>query len=158
MSAVCPIGILPRARSCICELVYFEDALEIKDKVIIQVPEEIPEDRWAYLRLMFDMMVLAYWTDSTRVATFMLDHEQSNRFFDFPGVKGMWHSISHWRNISGNDEEGVSWSKSMSFMLPDIDGWIINMLQEAGYQEISVIGRNKSIRSNIERSLFLATK
>ena len=26
------------------ELVYFEDALEIKDKVIIQVPEEIPEE------------------------------------------------------------------------------------------------------------------
>tara|TARA_B100000029_G_scaffold515584_1_gene623384 strand:+ start:3183 stop:4538 length:1356 start_codon:yes stop_codon:yes gene_type:complete len=81
-----------------------------------QPPEEIPEDRWAYLRLMFDMMVLAYWTDSTRVATFMLDHEQSNRFFDFPGAKGMWHSISHWRNISGNDEEGVSWpSKEVKY-------------------------------------------
>ncbi len=75
-----------------------------------QPPEGIPDDHGAYLRLMFDMMILAYWTDSTRVATFMLDHEQSNRYFNLPEAKGMWHSISHWRNISGGDEQGVSWS------------------------------------------------
>jgi hypothetical protein len=77
-------------------------------------PEQIPEDHGAYLRLMFDMMVLAYWTDSTRVASFMLDHEQSNRYFNFlPEVKGMWHAISHWRDISGKteDDDGkTSWS------------------------------------------------
>jgi len=78
-------------------------------------PEGIPEDHGAYLRLMFDMMVLAYWTDSTRVASFMLDHEQSNRYFNdiIPNVKGMWHAISHWRDISGmtEDDDGeTSWS------------------------------------------------
>ncbi|MFP6584195.1 MAG: DUF1552 domain-containing protein [Candidatus Hydrogenedentota bacterium] len=77
-------------------------------------PEGIPEDHGAYLRLMFDMMVLAYWTDSTRVASFMLDHEQSNRYVNFiPEVKGMWHAISHWRDISGKteDDDGkTSWS------------------------------------------------
>jgi hypothetical protein len=79
-------------------------------------PDGIPEDYGAYLRLMFDMMVLAYWTDSTRVATFMLDHEQSNRYFNFiPSVKGMWHAISHWRDISGKteDDDGqTSWTSS----------------------------------------------
>ena len=50
----------------------------------------IPFRHQEYLRLMFDMIVLAFWTDSTRVATFMLDHEQSNRYFKFlPDVKGM---------------------------------------------------------------------
>jgi hypothetical protein len=77
-------------------------------------PEGIPEDHGAYVRLMFDMMVLAYWTDSTRVATFMLDHEQTNRYFNFiPGVKGMWHSLSHWRDFSGmtEDDDGeTTWS------------------------------------------------
>ena len=77
-------------------------------------PAGIPENHETYLRLMFDMMVLAYWTDSTRVATFMLDHEQSNRYFDFlPGVKGMWHALSHWRDISGRteDDDGkTSWT------------------------------------------------
>ena len=77
-------------------------------------PAEIPEDHGAYIRLMFDMLVLAYWADSTRVATFMLDHEQSNRYFNFiPNVKGMWHAISHWRDISGrteDDDGATSWS------------------------------------------------
>ena len=77
-------------------------------------PQEIPEDHAAYLRLMFDMIVLAYWTDSTRVATFMLDQEQTNRYFNFiPEVKGMWHALSHWRDISGKteDDDGkTSWS------------------------------------------------
>jgi hypothetical protein len=63
---------------------------------------------------MFDMMVLAYWTDSTRVATFMLDHEQSNRYFNFiPNVKGMWHALSHWKDISGkseDDDRKTSWT------------------------------------------------
>ena len=55
---------------------------------------------------MFDMMVLAYWTDSTRVATFMLDQAQSNRYFNFvPGVRGMWHALSHWRDFSGKTED-----------------------------------------------------
>ena len=68
--------------------------------------QEIPEDHAAYLRLMFDMMVLAYWTDSTRVATFMLDQAQSNRYFNFvPGVQGMWHALSHWRDFSGKTED-----------------------------------------------------
>lgn len=77
-------------------------------------PEESLDDRTAYLRLMFDMLVLAYWTDSTRVSTFMLDHEQTHRYFNFlPGVQGMWHAISHWRDTSGRtpDDDGTtSWS------------------------------------------------
>jgi len=69
-------------------------------------PAEIPEDHAAYLRLMFDMIVLAYWTDSTRVATFMLDQAQTNRYFNFiPGVEGMWHALSHWRDFSGKTED-----------------------------------------------------
>jgi len=56
------------------------------------------------------------------------------------------------------DEEGVAWSEVLSFMLPDINDWIIKMLQEAGYKNISIIGKNKSIRSNVKRSLFLASK
>ncbi len=69
-------------------------------------PEENPTDHGAYLRLMFDMMVLAYWTDSTRVATFMLDQAQSNRYFNFiPNVEGMWHALSHWRDFSGKTED-----------------------------------------------------
>ena len=74
----------------------------------------IPSDHGEYVRLMLDLLVAAFQSDATRVATFMLDHGQSNRYFDFiPGVKGTWHALSHYRNASGRteDDDGVtSWS------------------------------------------------
>ena len=52
--------------------------------------------------------------DSARVATFMLHHEQSNRYFNFlPGVKGRWRAPSYWKDISGkteDDDENTSWN------------------------------------------------
>ena len=74
----------------------------------------IPEDHGQYMRTMMDMIVLAFWADATRVCTFMMDHGQSNRYFDFiDGVKGTWHALSHWKDISGKteDDDGkTSWS------------------------------------------------
>ena len=78
-------------------------------------PEDgVPADHREYVRLMFDMMVLAFWSDATRVSTFMLDHGQSNRYFNFiEGVRGTWHALSHWRDASGrtDDDDGMtSWN------------------------------------------------
>jgi len=66
----------------------------------------IPSDHEEYIRLMMDMIVLAYWSDATRVVSFMLDHGQSNRYFNFiEGVKGTWHALSHYGNASGSTED-----------------------------------------------------
>jgi hypothetical protein len=47
-------------------------------------------------RLMLDIMVLAFWSDATRVATFLFGNEVSNRNFSFlDGVSGNHHAISH---------------------------------------------------------------
>ncbi|MEL6108520.1 MAG: DUF1552 domain-containing protein [Planctomycetota bacterium] len=74
----------------------------------------IPQDHETYMRTMLDMVVLAFWSDATRVCTFMMDHGQSNRYFNFiDGVRGTWHALSHWKDISGKteDDDGVtSWS------------------------------------------------
>lgn len=74
----------------------------------------IPEDHGQYMKTMMDMIVLAFWADATRVCTFMMDHGQSNRYFDFiDDVKGTWHALSHWKDISGKteDDDGkTSWS------------------------------------------------
>lgn len=74
----------------------------------------IPDDHGAYMKSMMDMIVLAFWSDATRVCTFMMDHGQSNRYFNFiDGVKGTWHALSHWKDASGKteDDDGVtSWS------------------------------------------------
>jgi hypothetical protein len=44
---------------------------------------------------MFDLMALAFQTDTTRLATFMLAHDGSNRSFPDIGVPDAHHGISH---------------------------------------------------------------
>lgn len=57
---------------------------------------EKPSDFREHVRLMLDLMVLAFWTDSTRVSTFMFANDVSGRNFSFvDGVKGAHHEISH---------------------------------------------------------------
>jgi len=58
----------------------------------------IPQTHEEHLRTMLDILVLALWTDSTRIATFMLGEAQSGRGFNFlDGVTGSWHGLSHHR-------------------------------------------------------------
>lgn len=61
----------------------------------VVVPQGIPPSYKEHLRLMFDMLLLAFETDSTRVATFALAHEGSNRNFNHIGVPEGHHSLSH---------------------------------------------------------------
>ncbi len=59
----------------------------------------IPTSHQEHVRLMLDIMVLAYWTDTTRIATFMFGDAQSGQDFSFlPGVHGSFHGISHHLN------------------------------------------------------------
>lgn len=56
-------------------------------------------DHTEQVRLMLDILVLAFWTDSTRVATFMFGNEVSGKNFSFlDGVSGGHHEISHHEN------------------------------------------------------------
>jgi hypothetical protein len=50
-----------------------------------------------HMRLMLDIMVLAFQTDSTRVATFVVGHDGSNRPYPFAGVPQGHHHLSHHR-------------------------------------------------------------
>ncbi len=59
----------------------------------------IPEQHLQHVRLMLDIMVLAFWTDTTRISTFMFGNAQTGRNFSFiDGVKGSYHGLSHHRN------------------------------------------------------------
>jgi hypothetical protein len=56
----------------------------------------IPESHAEHLRLMLDIFVLAFWSDSTRIGTFMLGDAQSGADYSWlPGVKGSFHMLSH---------------------------------------------------------------
>lgn len=61
-------------------------------------PDGIPREYKAHIRTMFDIMTLAFKTDSTRISSFMLSSEGSNRSFKEIGVSGGHHALSHHRN------------------------------------------------------------
>src|SRR5258708_1953837 len=61
----------------------------------IDRPSAIPDDYQQYTTLMIDMQVVAWQTDMTRVASFMLGRDGSNRAYREIGISDGHHAISH---------------------------------------------------------------
>ena len=61
--------------------------------------DKMPDQHAQQVKLMLDVLVLAMWTDSTRISTMMLGDAQSGATFDFlDGVSGSsFHGYSHHR-------------------------------------------------------------
>jgi len=62
------------------------------------VPRGVPEDYAEHIRLMFEMLVLAFQSDQTRVATMLLAREGSNRPMPDLGIAEGHHMLSHHNN------------------------------------------------------------
>lgn len=60
-----------------------------------KIPDGIPGDYQDHMRLMCDMMVLAFQTDSTRVATMMFANAADNKNYRKIGVPDGHHDLSH---------------------------------------------------------------
>lgn len=65
-------------------------------------PTEIPKEYENHIKVMFDLLALAFQTDTTRVATFIMAHDGSNRSYPFIGVGDGHHDLSH---HGGNKEK-----------------------------------------------------
>ena len=63
--------------------------------VAMEQPPGIPGTFREHARLMFDLQVLAYQADLTRVITFMVAHETSNRAYPEIDVSDAHHPLSH---------------------------------------------------------------
>ncbi len=61
-------------------------------------PVEVPETFREYAELMFDLQVLAFQADITRVTSFMLARENINRSYNEIGLPEAHHSMSHHGN------------------------------------------------------------
>src|SRR5687767_6298852 len=70
------------------------------DPTDFAAPKGAPGDHQEHVRLMLDLMVLAFRTDSTRISTFMFANDVSGKNFSglIPGVKGGHHEFSHHQN------------------------------------------------------------
>ena len=64
----------------------------------VERPNGVPASLTEYSRLMYDLQLLAFQTDTTRVATFMSIRELSSRTYPELGAPGSHHSISHHRD------------------------------------------------------------
>ena len=62
---------------------------------LVQQPAGIPATFEEHMRLMFDLQLLAYQTDLTRVASFMVGREISGRTYNQIGIPDAHHPLSH---------------------------------------------------------------
>jgi hypothetical protein len=66
----------------------------------LAAPKGAPGDHQEHVRLMLDLMAIAFWTDSTRVSSFMFANDVSGKNFGklIPGTEGSHHEFSHHQN------------------------------------------------------------
>ena len=79
-------------------------------------PVGVPDSFEAHAKLMFDLQVLAYQADLTRVITFMMGHETSNRAYPAIGVPDSHHALSH----HGGDKTSIE-------RLKKVDSHLVSM-------------------------------
>jgi hypothetical protein len=68
------------------------------DIAIPQAPAGVPFEYTDHVRLMYDLLTVAYRADITRVFTFMMGREVSNRTYTQVGVTEGHHAVSHHQN------------------------------------------------------------
>jgi len=63
----------------------------------------VPENYVEHTHIMFDLMTAAFQTDSTRIVTFLMNIEQSNRAYREIGIADSHHGLTH----HGGDKEKI---------------------------------------------------
>jgi hypothetical protein len=79
-----------------------DDALTLPER-----PSGVPFDYQEHIQIMFELMALAYQANITRVITFMVSREVSNRTYPQVGVTDGHHAISHHQNRAEAMEKNV---------------------------------------------------
>ena len=87
-------------------------------------PEGIPDDYAEHSRLMFDLMTIAFQADLTRVMTFMMAREGSNRPYREIGVSEGHHGLTHHRN---NEEWIAKIKKINEYHVQQFASWLAKL-------------------------------
>lgn len=67
----------------------------VERRELYLAPLGVPDSWEEHVRLMFDLQVLAFAGEITRVSSFKMSHDVSNRLFPGSGVKTPFHTLSH---------------------------------------------------------------
>ncbi len=76
-------------------------------------PAGIPEDIEEHIKLMYDLLALAWQTEITRTSTFMLAKELSNAVYPKSGIRDSFHILSHHSN-NENSKSAVRGAEPLS--------------------------------------------
>jgi hypothetical protein len=68
-------------------------------------PVGVPDSWEEHVKLMFDLQVLAFQSEATRVSSFKLSRDTSNRVFPESGIKAPFHAMSHHGSIASKIAE-----------------------------------------------------
>lgn len=88
-------------------------------------PQGIPVTFEEHAKLMFDLQVIAFQTDSTRVITCMMGREGSNRTYRSIGVPEAHHGLSHHMN----DAEKIEKITKINLLHTELFGYFLNKMQ-----------------------------
>ncbi len=106
-------------------LVNFENANQEAILTGVQRPTGVPADYGEHIRLMGDMMVLAFQADLTRVCTFMFANDGSNRSYKDIGVPEGHHDMSH----HGNDPHKLEQKRRIDRFHVTQLAYVLNKMQ-----------------------------
>jgi hypothetical protein len=67
-------------------------------------PTGVPRDVEEHIKLMYDLQVLAWQAEITRVSTFLMCKELSGATYPKSGVRDAFHTLSHHSNVKENIE------------------------------------------------------
>ncbi len=103
---------------------------------VLERPTSIPDEFEDHAKLMSDLMVIAFQTDMTRVVTFMMAREGSNRSYRSIGVSDGHHSVTHHQNDPNKIEKTMKidelHTKTFAYLVekmkstPDGDGTLLD--------------------------------
>ena len=119
---------------------YLEDVREIERRIqqvestnseavvrdIPAAPVGVPDSWSEHVRLMFDLQVLAFMTDMTRVSAFKMGRDVSSRVYDEAGITTPFHSLSHHGN---RPDQLAEFSKLNAFHVDQVE-YFIRRLRE----------------------------
>jgi hypothetical protein len=108
----------------------------------VEAPMGIPSSYEDHIALMFDLLLLAFQTDSTRVATLLVAREGSNRSFPDLGIAEGHHNLTHHKN-NGEIIEKVK----------EVDRWYVERL--AGFLAKMAATKDLDGQSLLHHSMIL---
>ena len=88
-------------------------------------PTGIPDSYRQHIRTMFEMLLLAFQTDATRMITFVLAYDGSNRAFPEIGIPEAHHQLSHHRG----DEEKLAKIARIDRFYVEQFAWLLDRMR-----------------------------